>query len=121
MTAITDMDFTVPVPEPPHRARLQDRIPVDVITAEARRSDPGRAFLAVVAALIFAPAWIIGKVFTVLWAALAWMFAAARIGWRQSRGLPLQQPTIEDVIAQNEQVRRENEGLRAELSRIMIK
>jgi hypothetical protein len=100
-------------PEAPHRARLQDRVPLDDITAEARKASPGRAIAAVIGGFLFAIGWLLAKSFRVVWFSGAWMFSAAKIGWRQAQGLPLSQPSVDQLMA-------ENQRLRAEISRIQI-
>lgn len=94
----------------PHRTRL-DPDTIAAITAQARQAKPGQAALSVIGGLLFTVGWVIAKVFAVLWLSAAWCFAATRMGWRQARGIPLDQPSVEDVLA-------ENIRLRAELSRV---
>ena len=55
--------------------------------------------------------FVIAKTFAVLWLSAAWCFSAAKMGWRQARGEPLNQPSLDDVM-------RENAMLRAELQRV---
>jgi hypothetical protein len=106
MTTLTSDTVT----EPPRR-RLQDWVPVDAITSDARQAKPGRALLALVGGLIFGVFWLAGKAFGVLFLSGAWCVSAAKMGWRQARGIPLSQPSLEQVLAENAQ-------LRAELSRV---
>jgi hypothetical protein len=93
------------------RTRLQDRVPIDAITTDARQARPGRALLALIGGLIFSVFWLAGKAFGALFLSGAWCASAAKMGWRQARGIPLSQPSLEDVLA-------ENARLRAELSRV---
>lgn len=93
------------------RKRLQDRVPIDAITADARKARPGRVLLGLIGGLLFLAGYVIAKVFGVLWLSLAWCFSAVKIGWRQARGEALNQPSLEEVM-------RENARLRAELSRV---
>jgi len=91
--------------------RLQDRVPIDEITADARQARPGRALLGLIGGILFALGWLTAKVFGVLFLSGAWCFSAAKIGWRSARNEPLNQPSLEQLIA-------ENQRLRAELSRL---
>lgn len=58
-----------------------DRLPVEQITAEAKKVDVGRAVLAVLALIPFLLGWVAGK--TVL--AFAWVGLAVKAGWLQAR------------------------------------
>jgi hypothetical protein len=98
------------VPPAPHRTRLQDRVPIDAINAEAAQVTPGRVMQALIGAPIFWACWLVAKAFTLAFKGLVWMFTAGKMGWRQARGMPLQQPTIDQVL-------RENAQLRAQISR----
>jgi hypothetical protein len=91
--------------------RLQDRVPIDEITADARKAEPGRAVLWLIGGFLYATGFVIAKTFAVLWLSAAWCFSAAKMGWRQARGEPLNQPSLDDVM-------RENAMLRAELQRV---
>lgn len=93
------------------RPRFQDRVPIDAITADARQARPGRAILGVIGGAIFMAAWVAAKICGILFLSGAWCFSAAKIGWRTARGEMLNQPSIEQLLA-------ENERLRAELSRV---
>jgi hypothetical protein len=97
-------------PPPPAGPRLQDRVPLDAISTDARQAKPGRALLALIGAPLFAIGWLACKVFRVLFYAGAWCFSAVKVGYRQAAGKPLTQPTYEAVVA-------ENEWLKAELQR----
>lgn len=59
-----------------------DRVPVDDITAQARKVRTGRALLALVAALFFAVGWLAGRVVPVL----MWCAFAVREGYRSAHG-----------------------------------
>lgn len=90
---------------------LADRYNVDLISEQAHQVQPLRVVLGVIAGLLFGIGWLIGKTFQVLFFAGAWGAVAIRTGWRSARGTPLNQPRLEDVMA-------ENAHLRAELARV---
>jgi hypothetical protein len=94
-----------------HRRRLQDRVPLDTITADARQARPGRAVLGLIGGVIFGLFWVLGKTFGVLFLSGAWCASAAKMGWREAQGRPLSTPSVEAVLE-------ENARLRAELSRM---
>lgn len=56
-------------------------IPLDRIAAQAREVDFGRVLLTVLAALLYAPGWLTGKVFL----GLAWSATAVKVGWLDAR------------------------------------
>lgn len=58
-----------------------DRIPVEQITADAKKVDAGRAVLSLLALIPFIIGWIAGK--TVL--AVAWVGLAVKAGWLEAR------------------------------------
>jgi hypothetical protein len=58
-----------------------DRIPVEQITADAKKIDAGRAVLSLLALIPFIIGWIAGK--TVL--AVAWAGLAVKAGWLEAR------------------------------------
>jgi hypothetical protein len=91
--------------------RLQDRVPIDAITADARQARPGRAMLGLIGYLLFGVGWVVAKTFAVAFLSSAWCFSAVKMGWRTARGEPLSQPDLEEVLA-------ENQRLRAELARV---
>lgn len=93
------------------RKRLQDRVPIDVITADARQADPGRAAQAVLGGLIFGIAWLVAKVFVVAFRSLAWCASAAKMGWRSARGEELVQPGLDEVLEENAVLRKTIEQL----------
>lgn len=97
----------------PRRQRLQDRVPLDAITADARQARPGRAVLGLIGGFLFGVAWLLGKVFMVIFMSGAWGASALKMGWRQSQGKPLNVPSVEQLLD-------ENTRLRAELSRIQV-
>lgn len=64
---------------------LTEQIPVDRIRARARAIDPVRLLLTLLAAPLVALGWTTAKLFTVLWACLAWSLAAVQVGWEDAR------------------------------------
>jgi hypothetical protein len=95
------------------RKRMQDRVPIDLITADARQARPGRALLGLIGGVIFGVFWCLSKTCMVLFLAGAWCGSAAKMGWRQAQGKPLNVPSIEALLE-------ENQRLRGELSRIQV-
>lgn len=65
-----------------------ERVPVARISAEAREIRFGPAVLTLLAGLLFGVGWLAAKTCTVLWAAVAWTFAAVRIGWQEGMARP---------------------------------
>ncbi|MBX6382174.1 MAG: hypothetical protein IRZ07_04240 [Microbispora sp.] len=55
-------------------------IPVDRIDAEARKLDPARVLLTVLAVIPFVLGWLLGKA----WLVVAWLWTAAVVGWREA-------------------------------------
>ena len=53
-----------------------ERVPLDAISAEARKARPGRALAALIGGLLFNIEWSTAKVFQVLIYAGAWSFSA---------------------------------------------
>lgn len=95
-------------PNPPGASRrLQDRVPIDAITADARQARPGRAILGLIGFVLFAAGWTAAKAFRVLFLSGAWCFSAVKIGWRSARGEMLNQPSLEQLMAENQQLRHE--------------
>jgi hypothetical protein len=84
---------------------------LDVITERARQARPGRALLALAGGLLFAAGWLAARAFRILFFSGAWAWAAMAVGWRQARGEPSRGPSAEQLLA-------ENEALRKELARI---
>lgn len=54
------------------------------IGAEARQVEFRRAFLTVLAAILYAIGWTARKIFVVAWLVLAWSWTAVRLGWREA-------------------------------------
>jgi hypothetical protein len=82
-----------------------DRKTVDLITEQARQARPGHAFLTIIGSILFAAGWLTARTFAALFLAAAWMFTAARMGWRQARGVPLSQPDVGEVLEENARLR----------------
>jgi hypothetical protein len=70
-------------------ATVLERVPVARINAEAHEVDIPRAALTLVAAVLFAVGWLSGKTVGLVFAALAWSFAAVKVGWSDARRPPL--------------------------------
>jgi hypothetical protein len=101
---------TFPAPRGPQNdsgKRLQDRVPIDAITADARQARPGRAIQGVIGGFFFVLAWALAKSLAVTFLAGAWCFSAWKMGWRTARGEPLNQPDLEEVLAENQRLRNE--------------
>lgn len=58
-----------------------DRIPVEQITAEAKKVDVGRAVLSLLALIPFLLGWLAGKIVL----AVAWIGLAVKAGWLEAR------------------------------------
>jgi hypothetical protein len=58
-----------------------DRIPVEQITAEAKKVDVGRAVLSLLALIPFLIGWVAGKIVL----AVAWVGLAVKAGWLDAR------------------------------------
>jgi hypothetical protein len=97
--------------EPFERKRLQDRVPLDAISADAHRASPSRAMQGLIGGFFFSLAWLTGKIFQQLFLSVAWCFSAAKMGWRAAHGQELDQPSIEEVLAENFRLRREVERM----------
>lgn len=90
---------------------IWERAPVEEITAQAKEVKFSRVVLGLLGGLLWVIGWSAAKLFGVVWIAAAWSGVAMRTGWRQARGEPLNQPTVEQLM-------RENAQLRAELRRV---
>jgi hypothetical protein len=60
-------------------------IPVDQITARAKEIQFKRVVLGLAAWLLFGGGWLIAKAFKLLWLAMVWSYAAAKLGWDDAR------------------------------------
>lgn len=92
---------------------LHERVPVEEITRQAKEVRFSRTVLALIGGLLWCAGYIAAKVFKYLWIACAWSAVAVRTGWREARGEPLNQPTLQAVLAENAQ-------LRAALDRLQV-
>ncbi len=86
---------------------LLSRVPVDHISERARKARPGKAAAIVIAGAIFGIAWLTGKLFTVVWFALAWCWMAADEGFRAARGMDRPAPDLAALQAENKRLRHE--------------
>lgn len=59
---------------------------VGQVRTEARRIDPGKTLLTVLALLPFLLGWVAGVTVRGCWAALLWARAAIVVGWRTAYG-----------------------------------
>lgn len=64
---------------------LLQQVPLEQIRTEAKTVRFLPTLLAFVTAILFGLGWIIGKVFTVLWLALAYSYTAGKLGFRAAR------------------------------------
>jgi hypothetical protein len=64
---------------------MLDRVPVQRITTEAREIHFRRTALTLLAGLFWLLGWSVGKAFTAVWLALAFVAVAVRIGWSDAR------------------------------------
>lgn len=55
---------------------------IDRIGAEAKKLQFGRAFLTIVFTPFYLIGWLAGK----SWAAIAYLLASLKVGWREGRG-----------------------------------
>jgi len=62
-----------------------DRVPVERITSEARKVEFVKTVLTMVAAVLYGLGWVVAKVVTVVWFALAWAGTAVKVGWVDAR------------------------------------
>lgn len=102
------------VPAPPRRFVLPPEA-IEQISRESRDMHPVTALLGLIGWLIVGLVWLAGKtwnvVFFLCFRGGAWVFAAGRMGWRMSQGQELSQPTMADLL-------RENDALRKALARV---
>lgn len=66
-------------------AAWSEQIPLDQITAEARRIRFWRTVLTVLGGLLFGLGWLAAKGFALAWLAVAWSVAALKVGWQEAR------------------------------------
>ena len=106
MKVVTDTTETIKLP-------LAERYHVDEITKQARDVKPGQVVLALIASVLFGLGWLIAKLFTLAFFCGAWSAVAIRTGWREARHEPLNQPKLENVLAENARLRQEIQRLDA--------
>jgi hypothetical protein len=58
------------------------------VRAEARRVDPAKALLTVLALIPFLLGWLAAQTVRACWAILSWTWAAVVVGWRTAYGRP---------------------------------
>jgi hypothetical protein len=56
------------------------------VRAEARRIDPAKALLTVMALIPFVLGWLAAQTVRTCWAVLSWTWAAVVVGWRTAYG-----------------------------------
>lgn len=61
---------------------------VSRVDVEARKVDPRRVALTLIALPFIALGLLVGVVFKVAWTAIAWAYAAAKVGFELGRDLP---------------------------------
>lgn len=59
---------------------------LDRIDGDARDLQPHRVALTIVSAVFFALGWVVGVVFRAVWLVVAWMWAAAVVGFKIATG-----------------------------------
>jgi uncharacterized membrane protein YedE/YeeE len=64
---------------------IAERVPLDRIEHRARQARPGRAVLAVIAAVLFGVGWLVCKACAAAWFAAAWCGSAVIEGWQSAR------------------------------------
>jgi hypothetical protein len=87
------------------------RVPVDEITARARKARPGHVVATLIGGVLFSLAWCVAKLFGVVWFVLAWLYMAVDEGWRSARGTGRPAPDLSALRAENERLRAENARL----------
>lgn len=87
-----------------------DRVPVAEIGARAREVRFSRTLLAAITGILFGTAWLIARIFSVAWLALAWAATAVRIGYQSGAG--------RTAIVPRSSLEAEVEHLRAEVTRL---
>jgi hypothetical protein len=102
---------TITFPANGQRKRLQDRVPLDAIAADAAQASPGRAIQGLIGYVLFTMGWTARKIFVVAFRSGAWCFSAVKMGWRTAAGEALAAPDVRAVME-------ENRRLRAELARV---
>ncbi len=97
------------------RFQLDDRT-LQTVSDRAHAARPGRAALGLIGAILFAIGWLIAKTLKGFFYCFAWTFAAVAVGWRQARGEPAGGPTMEQLLRENDALRKENARLTPTMS-----
>jgi len=71
---------------------------LDRITARAEQARPGRAALLIITQILFGIAWVVGKIFLVLFRSGALVAAALQEGWDEASG---RGPSKSELMDQN--------------------
>jgi hypothetical protein len=88
-----------------HRLRLDDEL-LAAVTERAQAASPGRTALAIVGGLLFAIGWVVAKAAHLAFYCSAWSWAAVAVGWRQARGEAPRGPSAEQLLAENDALRK---------------
>ena len=59
---------------------------IERVDADARELRPHLLVLTVITAVLFAAGWIVGQVSRGIWLVVAWMWAAAVVGFKSANG-----------------------------------
>ena len=94
---------------------ITDRIPVAEISRQARKIRFSRTIVAVITGALFAAGWLVAKVFTVAWLALAWVATSVAVGWQHAQ---MQAATPKLTVQEQTDLLSENEQMRAEIARL---
>ena len=94
---------------------ITDRIPVAEISRQARQVRFGHTIVALITGTLFAAGFLVAKLFTVLWLALAWVATSVRLGWQQAQTrATMPRLTVQeqaDILAENDRLHTEIERL----------
>lgn len=84
---------------------------VETISEQAAQLRPADAFVSLVGGLLVGIGWVFTKLvihgWLFLFPPLAWCYVAVRTGSRKARNVPLAQPDLQAVLAENERLRME--------------
>lgn len=79
---------------------------VEQISQQAREVRPGVAAQALIGGIIYGVVFLLTRGVTKLFRSLTWCVVAGRMGYREARGLPVSQPSVESLLAENDQLRK---------------